>query len=65
MRLVLVYDTTAGASVLLNGNMAGIDTAAAGTPIGTITEFIIGAVYSFGPSPALTLQMDNVVLRGM
>ncbi|HEY5242627.1 MAG TPA: hypothetical protein VIJ22_14205 [Polyangiaceae bacterium] len=62
-RLVLVYDIQQGVTVIEDGATIGTSTAAAHGPPGT-TSIIVGAVYSNPPGSAVTLEVDNVVLRG-
>jgi hypothetical protein len=64
VRLVIVYDVTAGISVLENGQVIGTDPGAtAGAP--GPTQFLMGMAYQLPPgTDTIRLEMDNVVFRG-
>jgi hypothetical protein len=63
-RITLVYDAVAGLTVIEDGTTIGTSNKVTGAP-GTI-EIIVGAPFAnpmSGASP-LTLEIDDVVLRG-
>jgi hypothetical protein len=65
VRLVIVYDVTAGVSVLENGQVIGADPGATGGAPGP-TQFLMGMAYQLPPgTDTIRLEMDNVVFRGL
>jgi hypothetical protein len=61
-RIVLVYDPDQGVTIIEDGTTIGTSAAAAHGPAGS-TSIIVGAVYSNPPGSALTLEIDDVVMR--
>jgi hypothetical protein len=63
-RLVIVYDASAGVSVLEDGQTIGSDTSAtAGAP--EATQILMGMVYQLAPgTDTIRFEMDNIVFRG-
>jgi hypothetical protein len=65
VRLVIVYDATAGVSVLENGQVIGTDPGATGGAPGP-TQFLMGMAYQLPPgTDTIRLEMDNIVFRGL
>jgi hypothetical protein len=63
-RIVLAYDSTAGITVLQDGQTIGANATTAGSP--DLTQFQMGMVYQIPPgTEALQLELDNVVFRGL
>ena len=48
----------------VDGQQVAADASLAGTAPGTITELIVGAAYSYAESPALKVEMDNMMVLG-
>jgi hypothetical protein len=65
VRLVIVYDVTAGVTVLENGRVIGTDPGATGGAPGP-TQFLMGMAYQLPPgTDTIRLEMDNIVFRGL
>ncbi len=64
LRVVLTYDSADGLRAFVDGQQVAADASLAGTAPGTITELIVGAAYSYAESPALKVEMDNMMVLG-
>jgi hypothetical protein len=64
MRLVVVFDVSSGVTTIFDGQMGVTNPVGMGTPPGRVRALSVGGVFSYGPSSPLTLELDNVVLRG-